>query len=304
MSLVVDEGYSLHRIFNRRDKLFQQLGSRFANQRITDDVLSDLASGVHSFLPAAIPLPAVFQSLFELAGEIPTKDELFNTFWRIAGNLPILMEGKPVHPWNSQRAIEVVPAQVLEVKLVRHFGALAHSVMFQFLAGSACSTRSHQYWSRKKLVFLAKRRDENGHGFMFSRGAGSRSKRVIPYPYTDARQLSGMRCLAVLDPAISDTGPDFQEIRFTHSLAEYNRELLKKRLRVDEGYVCPEGFDRTQSCHTCYIGRDKCSAGCHPATYAVDFCSRCQQQSYFDAKDLSGNCVNCIAEERKKKKES
>lgn len=303
MSLTVDNSYSLHRVFNRRDKLFQRLGSRFVGRRITEGVLDDFVDDLCSLLPPAIPRLAISQSLFELTGEIPTKERMFQACWRLAGNLPTLLEAKPVHPWNSQRSVETVPVQILEVNLTKHLGVLTYSMLFQFLAGSPCPTRVHQYWSRKKTAFMARRRDDSGYGFMFSRGVGNRSKRIAKYPYVDARQLTGMRCLVVVDPAISDEGPNFQELRFTSMLSSHNRELLKKRLRADTGYTCPEGFDRLQLCHTCYIGQDKCSAACHPTTYKVDFCNQCEQQSYFDPQSLSGHCVNCTAELRKRKKQ-
>jgi len=302
MSLIVEEYYLVSSVLRCRDRLFAKLGKDFACQRITDNLLSDLVDGVCAILPSTIPKPMVFQSLFELAGESPSQEMLFNTFWRLSGNLPKLSADIPSHPWNSQRGTETVPAQIVDVKLTRHFGELLYGVLFQFLAGSACPLKSHQRWSPKKISFLASRKDEGGHGFMFSRNVSSRSKRVAKYPYVDARQLVGMRCLAVLDPDRSADGPDFQEIKFSSSLSTHNRELLKKRARVDSGYVCPEGFSITQTCHTCYIGQDKCSASCHAKTYDIDFCGRCDQQAYFDPEALSSHCVNCSTELRKKKK--
>jgi hypothetical protein len=301
MSLVASERYVVGQILQRRDRLFSQLKG-FADKRITDDVLLELVAGVCRGMPVSVRKHFVSQSLFELIGEVPNRETLFNTFWRLSGNLPKLMSGAPSHPWNGQKGSELVPAQILEVNLVRRFGELAYSILFQFLAGSACPLRSHQYWSPKKVSFLASRKDDSGYGFMFSRRTGSRSKRVSKYPYSDARQLVGMRCLALLDPEKSEDGPDFQEIRFSSSVSLHNRELLKKRARLDEGYSCPESFPPTQTCHTCYIGQDKCSAACHRKTYDIDFCDKCDQQAYFDTEDLSSYCVNCAAEVRKKKK--
>jgi hypothetical protein len=301
MSLIVEEHYSTYRVFQQRDKLFNQLGRRFANQCITDDLLGELVDGVCASMPPVISKSVISQSLFELAGESPAREMLFDTFWRLSGNVPLLLAGTPVHPWVSQRGVETVPAQIVDVKMVRLFGELVYSVLFQFLAGSACPLKSHQYWSPRKVSFLAKRRDDSGYGFMFSKNPSSRSKQVIKYPYSDARQLVSMRCLVVLDPDRSKDGPDFQEIRFTSGLSAYNRELLKKRARIDLGYVCPEGFSRTQSCHTCYIGQDKCSASCHPKTYEINFCNGCEQQAYFDPFDSHSYCVNCAVELRKRK---
>jgi hypothetical protein len=301
MSLVVNERYSVSQVLKRRDRLFSQLKG-FADTRITDDTLTDLVDGVCMGMPVTVRKHLISQSLFELIGEVPDREMLFNTFWRLSGNLPKLLSGAPSHPWNGQKGSEWVPAQVMEVKLIRHFGALTYSILFQFLAGSACPLRSHQYWSPKKVSFLASRKDDSGYGFMFSRRAGSRSKRVAKYPYVDARQLVGMRCLSLLDPEKSEDGPDFQEIRFSSSTALHNRELLKKRARLDEGYICPEGFTPAQTCHTCYIGQDKCSAACHGKTYDIGFCDKCNQQAYFDPADLSSHCVNCTVEARKKKK--
>ena len=301
MSLVLEQSYSLHRVFNRRDKLFRRVAPKFVGKRLVDDTINELVSDVGSEMPSSISTPVIFQSLFDLVGEVPTKQLLFDTLWRLAGNIPALMRSEPVHPWNVQHAAEVVPAQVVEVHTVRHRSKVVQSVLFQFLAGSPSSLQAHQYWSSRKCAYLARRKDDAGNGFMFSRNPGSRSRRHAKYPYTDPRQLVGMRCLTVVTPELSEDGPNFQEIKFTSSLGSHNRELLKRRVRVDEGYNCPQGFNRTHECHTCYLGRDKCSAACHPRTYEVDFCSSCGQQAYFDRKDFTGYCVNCAAELKKKK---
>ena len=301
MSLVLEQSYSLHRVFNRRDKLFRHVAAKFVGKQLVDDTINELVSEVCVVMPSSIPRPVIFQSLFDLVGETPTSQVLFDTFWRLAGNIPALMRAEPVHPWNVQHATEVVPAQVVEVNTVRQRGKLQLSVLFQFLAVSPSSLQAHQYWSSRKCAYLARRKDDAGNGFMFSRNPGSRSRREAKYPYSDPRQLVGMRCLVTVTPELSEDGPNFQEIKFTSSLGSHNRELLKRRVRVDEGYTCPEGFNRTHDCHMCHIGSDKCSAACHPRTYGVDFCSSCGQQSYFDRNDLTGYRVNCAAELKKKK---
>lgn len=301
MSLVAEARYPAGQVLRRRNRLFAELG-HFAGLKITSEVLNDLVDSVCRVLPSTIPRTLLFQSLFELIGETPDREALFNTAWRLAGNLPLLHAGSPCHPWNSQQGEEIVPVQILEVTLLRQYEDLTYSMVFQFLAGSACPLRSQQYWSPRKLAFLANRKDDSGHGFMFSRRAGSRSKRTAKYPYDDARQLIGMRCLAVIDPDRSQDEPNFQEIKFSSSMASHNRELLKRRSRVDDGYVCPEGFSSAQTCHTCYIGQDKCGAACHAKTYKIASCVRCGQRAYFDPVGAGNCCVNCAAELRKSKK--
>ena len=301
MSLVLEQLYSLHRVFNRRDKLFRRVAAKFVDKKLVDDAISELVSEVCDVMPSSISKPVIFQSLFDLVGETPTKQMLFDTLWRLAGNIPALMRSEPVHPWNVQHSTEVVPAQVIEVHTVRHHSKVTQSVLCQFLAGSPSSLQAHQRWSSRKCAYLARRKDDAGNGFMFSRSPGSRSRREAKYPYADPRQLVGMRCLVVVPPELSEDGPNFQEIRFTSSLGSHNRELLKRRARVDEGYDCPQGFNRSHACHVCHVGTEKCSAACHPRTYEVDFCSSCGQQAYFDRKDFTGYCVNCAAELKKKK---
>ncbi len=301
MSSVLEQSYSLHRVFNRRDKLFRRVAPKFLGKKLVDDTINELVSEVCEVMPSSISRPVIFQSLFGLVGESPTKQELFDTFWRLAGNVHRLMQAEPVHPWNVQHSTEMVPAQVLEVETVRQNNKVTQSVLFQFLAGSPSSLKAHQYWSSRKCAYLARRKDDSGNGFMFSRNPGSRSRREAKYPYTDPRQLVGMRCLVLVTPELSEDGPNFQEVKFTPSLSAHNRELLKRRARVDEGYICPQGFNRTHACHVCYVGRDKCSAACHPRTYEVDNCPSCGQEAYFDRKDFTGYCVNCTAEMKKKK---
>ena len=64
MSLIVEEYYLVGSVLRCRDRLFAKLGSDFACQCTTDDILSDLVDGVCSMLPSAIPRSAVSQSLF------------------------------------------------------------------------------------------------------------------------------------------------------------------------------------------------------------------------------------------------
>ena len=80
MSLVLEQSYSLHRVFNRRDKLFRRVAPKFVGKRLVDDTINELVSDVCSEMPSSISTPVIFQSLFDLVGEVPTKQLLFDTF--------------------------------------------------------------------------------------------------------------------------------------------------------------------------------------------------------------------------------
>ena len=83
MSLVLEQSYSLHRVFNRRDKLFRRVAPKFVDKKLVDDAVNELVSEVCVVMPSSISKPVIFQSLFDLVGETPTKQMLFDTLWRL-----------------------------------------------------------------------------------------------------------------------------------------------------------------------------------------------------------------------------
>jgi len=279
----------------------KDLAPEYAGVELAGATFAGFAKDVHERLPAGCKLGPVAQSLFEFVGSAPTPKELFDCFWRLSANLSSLREGNPVHPWGEQPHLEWVPIQILSVRSDNRLGNTAYRLTGQILAGLSCPSRIHQHWSPKKVFYLAKHRDERGNGFMFSRSVGGRSRRSPKYLFENARQLSGLRFLALIDPERCEDGPGFQEIHFTSSISSYNRELIRRRARIEEPYRCPKGFSNMNSCHSCHYGRDECEMACHTKTFVIDLCQLCETNAYFDSQDSTSTfCVNCTDRKRRR----
>ena len=294
-----NERHDITGVLRRRDSLMKALVSRYKNVTLEGPTFGVFVADVCQELPASCRSEAIAQSLFEFVGSSPTPKELFHTFWRLAANVKSLSAGDVIHPWSEQKGKEWVPVQVLDMCIQRVLNKLTYGMTTQVLLGSACPLRMYQNWSSKKVFYLAQRRDTQGHGFMFSRRTGGRSRRHPKYPFENAKQLCGLRFLALLEPALSDDGPNFREIRFTSGIGNYNRELIRRRARLEDPYFCPQNFPNTDPCHSCYYGREDCQLACHAKTYVPAVCMSCEKEAYFDPQDVASRyCVNCAVKYR------
>ena len=293
--------HDIAKVFRRRDQLMKALSPVYANADLAGATFSVFVDDVCQELPSACKAEAVAHSLFEFVGSSPTAKELFHTFWRLAGNVKSLCDGVAVHPWNEQKEKEWIPVQIVDVCSGRLFEKPVYGITVQILLGGACPLRMYQKWSPKKMFYLAQYRFEDDNGFMFSRRVGSRSRRVPKYIFEHAKQLYGLRFLALIDPLLSEDGPFFKEIRFTPSLSVYNRDLIKRRARLEDPYYCPKGFGALTPCHKCYYGRKDCPMACHSKTYIEKLCPSCEVKSYFDPQDsVTMFCVNCTDTKRRR----
>lgn len=296
-----NERYDIAGVFRRRDQLMKALASRYAGVTLEGAAFGLFVEDVCGELPAACRSEAVAQSLFEFVGSSPTSKELFGTFWRLAANVKSLCIGEVIHPWNEQKKKEWAPVQVLDVEPRRFFKKIVYDISAQVLSGGACPLRLHQKWSTKKVFHLAQFRDEQGNGFMFSRRKGGFSRSLPKYIFESAKQLYGLRFLALLDPDLSEDGPGFQEIGFTSSISSYNRDLIRRRARLEDPYGCPYGLPDVLPCYSCHRGREDCQMACHAKTYVPKTCPSCEVESYFDPRDvISMFCVNCTDKKRRK----
>lgn len=294
--------HNIKRVIQRRDMLMKAVASRYAGVKLEGPTFGVFVQDVCEQLPSGCGVGPVAQSLFEFVGSSPEPKELFDCFWRLAANMRTLQGGMPVNPWSEQPCLEWVPVQILQVRVEpRRFGKVVYGVTGQILAGRSCPWRIHQHWSPRKVFYLAKHRDPQGNGFMFSRRMGSRSRRSPKYVFERANQLAGLRFLALIDPDCCDGGPGFREMRFTSSTSSYNRELIRRRARIEDPYDCPKGYSTADMCHNCHHGRDECEMACHAKTFVVDFCPSCESQCYFDPQDNNTTfCVNCTDRRRKR----
>jgi hypothetical protein len=289
---VIDHRYNLSSIVNRRNSLMSELSGEYCNRLLVGDVFQTFALKVASKFPSAVKTHIVSQSLMEHLGVKPSRRQLFETFWRLAANIPMLQEDKPVHSWSAQLCKEWAPLEVVSVSSEKRGKKRGYRLTFQVQGGSSVSWRISQFWSSKKVFFLALRRDDRGNGFMFSRPPSSRSRRTPVCIFINPKQLISLQLSGLIDPDLSEDSPNFKEIRFSSGQSIYNREMIKKRERLEEKYNCPFNYRLTVLCHECPVGRDKCPMSCHPKTYVVKDCVSCGKKSYFH-NIYKSCCINC-----------
>ncbi len=289
---VLDHRYSLSSILKRRNNLMSELSGEYCDRLLAGDVFHSFVTKAASFFPASVNTQVISQSLMEHLGSKPSANQLFNSFWRLSANIPRLQAGRPVHAWSVQLQKEWVPLEVVDVVPETHNKKRGYRLTFQVLGGSPVPSKISQFWSSKKVFFLALRRDDYGNGFMFSRPPGSRSRRMAVCIFTDPKQLVSLRLSGLLDPELSQDSPNFKEIRFSPSQSTYNREMIKKRERLEEKYSCPFNYSLKVPCHNCPVGKDRCPMACHSKTYVVKDCVSCGKQAYFQNLYKSC-CINC-----------
>lgn len=229
----------------------------------------------------------VFESVRYLAGRLLTDSEIEQLAWLLAGNLPSLKAGNPVHAWTCQTAEEWVPLQVLRVLDTRdQYQRYCHEVRLRVLAGTPAGRSVTVRWSTRNVQYVA--------------GQIGFSAPFREYPYSTAAEIVGLRLYGKLEPARSKTDPGFHEIRCPASMQKRNRDaVLKLRMRIDCN--CPQNF--TFPCHTCPFGSDRCPAGTHPVTYQVGTCPVCNgDDSLFDPDTNNTACVKCTTKDRLRKK--
>jgi len=251
-----------------------------------------------------ISLNTLRRSLQHTVGRKLSRRELGLLAWRLAGNLRLLASGTVVRPWLGQSDPEWIPVQITRALPAKRQKEFAYQFTLQTLAGTACPLPLVKLWSARKIRFLANYRTDDGHGLMFTRSRGYRSRTPAKYPYEDVRQLVGLRLWVLLDPLLCRRSdfPRFREVGFNATTTDWNRELLRKRFRVDDGYSCPFGKPQTFSCHLCAAGLDRCAAACHERTYVKKSCDQCGLNAFHDPEDLElpGYCVSCAYRKRVK----
>lgn len=237
-----------------------------------------------------IPHKVMEDSLRHFAGRTTTREELLETCWRFAGNLHRLKAGMTVLPWTLQRGLEWVPLEIVACRRAAQHGNRGAIFSFRILAGSSCPRIIQKWWSQDQCWFLAR-------NFGFSKLHGRNSHVVPKYPMTQPDELVGMRLFGLIEPALSRNEPVFRQVHWTHGMKGTNRELLKKRFRVDDGYQCPENKPSTSPCHHCPTGYVQCAAATHRFTWRKDHCPSCNAEAWFDPELKSKHCVRCTRKE-------
>jgi len=260
----------------------------------TGDEFDRFAGDVHALLPGKPDYEVVKESLWLLAGQQITNENLDNTCWRLAGNLNRLRRKITVLPWTRQEVCEWVPVQVFSTIVKRNkYDKLGVNIRLRILAGSPCPMLMTVFWSRPFCRFLS-------NMFGFAKFAPSETSERLPRNiYTDPCELVTLRFQVLIDPKkCTALEPGFERIRCPSALLQYNKRQLKFRDRLDPGFECRFGQPQSLPCRKCNHGFVSCPGGCHKLDYIIGNCIGCGRDNvWFDPEQSTLLCVDCIYRE-------
>lgn len=289
-----NERYVISQVLTLRNRLFEQVAGTFLDQIVQGSRFVDLVQLVIDNLPQSVIVDAVEESLRHLAGRRLNREVLYETCWRLAGNLPRLARNLAVMPWTSQTQPEWSPLQIERARRARNkrmaFGCLYN---MRIVAGTCCPLIIQKFWTMRFLRFVA---SDFGFSKPWMRTASGSPK----YPFVAPEQFVLLRFSARIDPELSSrqNGPMFSAINLPSSLLTWNHEQLKRRARVDVGYSCPAAYPDDFDCHRCPHGyRTTCRAAVHPFEYEFKVCPRCHEEAPFDDFISRTVCVVCHNEQ-------
>ena len=221
----------------------------------------------------------VAKSISELGVYICDKDKLFFSAWRLAGNIKSLRSGKVLRKWPNANAPEWAPLQITSCSRISDKRAEFRCV---WLAGSPSGIVFKLVLSKAQL-----RRYAKSLGFLSPRGERK------CYPFRAPEQIVKFRTYGLAIPAKDvDTPP--VALHTPETFRRYNRELLKKRYRIDPGYFCPKKFPTTFPCHLCPVGYLNCEAATHREDYLIRICNSCGDKGAFDPEQKTDLCIDCV----------
>lgn len=285
----------------QRDKLTAAL-TGFLGHTIEKATFHSFVDKMHSALPKNILRSTVHNSLKMLLKRELTAKLLFEVCWRLAGNIDQLLDHKPVPEWFRQSVAEWVPVCISGVVTQRKHSLLKNVFEFTSLGGTIVPRKLVQTWSPRKTNYLATFRNDKGYGFGFGKShITKRGEQLGRLLITDVHQYYGLQCFLLLDPDRSAVDPVATEVGHNSASMHYNKILLRHRDRSVS--PCRKGLPDTHECFRCPYGTDQCSVATHKQTYTIAVCTRCTVKAFFDPTDIVHKdlCVNCAAEERKKK---
>jgi hypothetical protein len=226
------------------------------------------------------------RSLAHCAGVRLTKELLYDTAWRMAGNIPRLRHNKPVPPWHGQSLDEWIALHVVSCRRIRQYDSLGAEFGMRVVGGTSAPRLLFKFWSLKYCRIMSR-------DFGFSR---VRPWRDDPgrYVYEDPEQLVGLRLYGLVDKDESGVEPVITAPAWPPVIRAHNREVIKLRARIDPGYTCPKGLPPHFKCQNCPVGFRCCPAGTHKLNWEARFCRQCKhEQALFDPELNSEVCVDC-----------
>jgi hypothetical protein len=275
--------HSVSRVFKLRDRLYDDGVLReYLGSRVDASVLDEMLDRMTVLLPDDLPRDLIAQSVQYLLGCVLGDDAWWQLCWRLAGNLHLIRNLKPVPIWNGQLLEEWCPVQIVKVAPYRtkRSNKVGSLVDVEILAGSPAGLVATSFWSTRFCHVVARL-----VGFSSRRGK---------HAFHHASQLYNMRCYVLIDPARSNDGPGFSKVyeNTPGSLLSWNKDILRFRDRPPGFFECPLGYPKHKQCHTCHIGCDRCVAATHAATFSKERCERCDKVAWHDPEDAR-YCVAC-----------
>ncbi len=245
--------YSIPRVLKIRDKLASSAFIQSYGAIPKGKDFEGLIAKVVKDLPG-VDYDTIFDSIHGLAGQRLTTQLIFNTCWRLAGNLPQLRCGVSVPPWTTQDCKEWVPIQVTSHQFgTTPFGKAGGRFRMRVLAGSPCPLFITTFWNTSACIMIARRA---GYTAVWH-----------DYPFSHNSELVNMRLLVLIDPERCMPGrPWFFEVDCPDSLKKWNRRVIQRRFRRSGNKVwkCPRGHNCR--CYECHIGYTECPAATHRET--------------------------------------
>lgn len=276
--------FDLGRVDALRDRLTNVAGYAFLEDVMEGDGFQQFVDAVTSELPPGLSRDVVFDSCRSVLGKRLTLARLGTLAWRLAGNIPRLRRGIPVHPWSQQNVDEWVPVQIIGGEYTQTArGDAACNFSFRALAGTPAPMVFRQRLTKRHCAAMAVHM-----GFSKRRGKKQR-------PFHDSLQYVNLRCCVLVEIAKSQHRPTFFHMAVPKVFLDWNVDLLKMRYRV--GWECPKSY--THPCHKCVIGYKDCPAATHRETHVLAHCHGCQRDdARFDPERSTELCLACYLQER------
>jgi hypothetical protein len=261
---------SLSRIFKQRDKLFQAI-KPYVQLNITAGTFRDFVDDVYRVLPNYVSRDAVFETCRTLIGQPLDQKTAAEFAWRVAGNVDLLLNSRPILPWSRQLDDEWVPVQVIRVDPAIRKDKPGHLFYCRALAGSYCPGVFTQFFSRASCAAIARM-----VGFSKTR------------PYTNPLYFTNLRFWAFVEAARSIESPRFQQVECATGMLMHNQKIIAVRTRAA---LCPQNFEHP--CDRCVVGQDSCFAAIFAKQLVKQPCPRCCTDTYFDLTRSEEICVVC-----------
>lgn len=267
--------YNLHRIHRRRRRVLRGLQT-YIGQPLVGAKWKEFIGELRQLLDPTIHPSVLEMSMQELPGTQPTEEVLRRTVSRLSANLERLQAGTPVPTWQGQATCEWVPVQVTAAYQYKHREKDSFMMcQCRVLAGSPVGEYINKRWSVTSLFWIAKHLGFN--------------PRKPEMKLLQVREIVTCRFYALLDPDKYQRALGFERIYPSSACLKWNRELIRKRHRVD--FTCPANF--SHDCFMCAVGYSKCDLATHAEDYVRGLCHKCGQEHLMDPAVSLTVCIAC-----------